>query len=778
LKYITGIIFLSLLFFRAEAQNCNITITGHVENAETHELLAGATIRVLELNSLYTTDEKGDFIITGLCEGVYNIEISHIGCETLKERIVVNRSRHFDFHLHHNKEALEEVVVSGIKTENISGYNEKLSGRNLEQYRGLSVSEALAAINGVTLLQTGSTISKPVIHGLHGSRVLTINNGVRQEAQQWGNEHAPEIDPFIAENLSVVKGVEGLRYGSDAIAGVVLVEPKILKFSEKPVGEFTAGYFTNNGQYVAAGNIESRIKKFPELAFRLQGSLKKAANIQTPDYRLNNTGQDERNFSVLTGWKKSSYSLEAYYSRFQNTTGIFTGSHIGNLTDLLAAIEAPKPDEVYLGENTYIIGRPRQEAIHHLLKLRGNYYKGENKFQLTLAMQDNTRKEFDITRSIEDKSPQQELQLLSFSEDLSWEHPSFGGMKGSAGISFSQKQQWAYGRYFIPNYQAFSAGGYIIEGWKSGNFYLQGGVRADYKTLSTSRLRYNNSEINHDFNFTTVAGSANAQYQFNQNLKANIMLVLSGRAPDVNELLSDGIHHGTASYEKGDIHLKVEKSFQAGVGVDYQSDNGVLGISFFGYNNSIRDFIYRKPVPGQPVLTVAGAYPLIVYAQTNAGLTGMDFALKLKPEGVFNFESKASILRAKDTKAKDWLILMPSDRFTQNLVFNLKNSNRFVNNYISLEFASVLKQTRIPQKLSGEVDYKLPPDAYHLTNLHASTSFKVSHIPVVLSAGVNNLFNVSYREYLNSFRYFTDDMGRNFVIRFKIIFDKNISTDH
>src|SRR5690606_31966330 len=111
------------------------------------------------------------------------------------------------------------------------------SGRNLEQYRGLSVSEALAAINGVTLLQTGSTISKPVIHGLHGSRVLTINNGVRQEAQQWGNEHAPEIDPFIAENLSVVKGVEGLRYGSDAIAGVVLVEPKILKFSEKPVGE-------------------------------------------------------------------------------------------------------------------------------------------------------------------------------------------------------------------------------------------------------------------------------------------------------------------------------------------------------------------------------------------------------------------------------------------------------------------------------------------------------------------------------------------------------------
>lgn len=778
MKYIIAFIFLSGIYFQAEAQNCNITITGHVENAETHELLAGASIKIIELDSLLSTDEKGDFTIHGLCEGVYHIEISHIGCETIRERVVINRSRHYDFHLFHIKDALEEVVISGIRSETLSGYNERLGGRNLEQYRGLSISEALAGINGITMLQTGSTISKPVIHGLHGSRILTINNGVRQEAQQWGNEHAPEIDPFIAENLTVVKGVESLKYGSDAIGGVVLAEPKSLQYADKPVAGITTGYFTNNSQYIASANFEHKLKKRPEFGYRLQGSFKKAGNISTSDYRLNNTGQEEKNFSVLTGWKKSNYSIEGYYSRFHNITGIFTGSHIGNLTDLLNAIQASKPDDVYLGEKSYSIARPRQEAVHHLVKLKGNYYKGDNKFQLTLGFQDNTRKEFDVTRGQSNNYPQQELSLVTFSEDLSWEHPSIGGGRGTAGISLSQKQQRTYGRYFIPNYDAFSAGGYLIENWRAGKLNVQGGLRADYKSIATKRLRFNNSEINHDFHFTTLAASANALYNFNRKIKANLMVVFAGRAPDVNELLSDGIHHGTANYEKGDINLAVEKSFNTGLGFDYSSESKVFNASLFAYTNRIKNFIYRKPVPEAPVLTVAGAFPLIEYAQTDARLSGIDVSVSVKPIALLQFESKASILRARDTKEDDWLILMPSDRLTQQLIFNFKNTNRFVNNYVKLEFASVLRQTRIPGKTGAASDYKLPPDAYNLTNLHASTSFKVSHIPVVLTAGVNNLFNISYREYLNSFRYFTDDMGINFMLRLRIILDKNISAEH
>lgn len=771
-------VLLSALFLPVAAQQCTIKITGHVENAETHEKLAGASIRVVELDTLLMSDEKGDFVLENLCAGSYTFEISHISCLPYTEKIAINRSRHIDFHLQHDKEALEEVVISGVKSTAVSGYSEGISGRELNQYKGMSISEALAGINGVTLLQTGSTIAKPVIHGLHGSRVLTINNGVRQEAQQWGNEHAPEIDPFIAENMTVVKGVESLKYGSDAIAGVVLVEPAALKYNDKPVGEFITGYFTNNSQWVAAANYEQKFKNLPALSYRIQGSFKKAANINTPGYRLNNTGLQEQNISILTGWKKENYTLEAYYSRFQNSTGIFTGSHIGNLTDLLEAIEAAKPADVYLGEKGYAIGRPKQDALHHLLKLKGVYYNGENKFQLIVGFQDNLRKEYNVTRNQQSNLPQQELSLQTLSEDLSWDHPSIGNLKGTAGISMSQKLQRTYGRYFMPNFDAFSTGAYLIESWRSGGLNIQGGARFDHKKISTKRLRFNNTEINHDFNYTTIGGALNARYVFNNNLKVNVMTTLAGRAPDVNELLSDGIHHGTASYELGDINLKVEKAFNTGFGIEYNSFNELFSASLFAYNNQIKDFIYRKPVPDEPVLTVAGAFPKIVYGQTNARLQGIDASIGYRFSKAVKFDSKVSLLRAKDKVLNDWLVLMPSDRLSQQIMIDLKNSSRFVNNYIRLEFNSVLKQNRIPEKGNVKTDYKLPPEGYNLTNLHASTSFKIAHTPVELSAGVNNLFNISYREYLNSFRYFTDDMGRNFIVRIKIILDKNISEKH
>src|SRR5688500_11682563 len=148
----------------------------------------------------------------------------------------------------------------------------------MEKIKGLVISEALSKINGVTLLQTGSTISKPVIHGLHSNRVLTINNGVRQEGQQWGNEHAPEIDPFIANRLTVIKGVDELRYGSDAIGGVILVEPRALRTTPGHNAESNAVYFTNNRQYVASAIFEQQLKKLPPLTYRLQGSFRKGAN--------------------------------------------------------------------------------------------------------------------------------------------------------------------------------------------------------------------------------------------------------------------------------------------------------------------------------------------------------------------------------------------------------------------------------------------------------------------------------------------------------------------
>jgi iron complex outermembrane receptor protein len=198
----------------------------------------------------------------------------------------------------------------------------------------LSLGESLQRITGVSVLQTGNNIYKPVIQGLHSSRVLILNNGIRQEGQQWGSEHAPEIDPYVANRLTVIKGASSVRYGGDAIGGVVLVEPRLLQYNPELNGELNLAAFSNNRQGVLSAMFEGGLDKSGLNAWRLQGTVKRGGNAKTPAYWLQNSGVEEFNMSAAAGWKKKEKGLELFYSLFNTRLGIFTGSHIGNLTDL------------------------------------------------------------------------------------------------------------------------------------------------------------------------------------------------------------------------------------------------------------------------------------------------------------------------------------------------------------------------------------------------------------------------------------------------------------
>jgi iron complex outermembrane receptor protein len=752
----------------AHAQNCNLRLSGHVEDSDTREKLVNAIVIIVEVNRQVVTDSTGDFAFDSLCAGDYTIQISHEHCETTRQKIQLNKKKHLDIFLPHAKNTLTEVIVEGRKEIANTGFKKELSGKALQETKGLSFSEVLSKINGVTMLQTGSTISKPVIHGLHSNRILTINNGVRQEGQQWGNEHAPEIDPFIADKLVVIKGVDELRYGSDAIGGVILVEPKPLRNIPGYAAELNTAWFTNNRQYVVSGVFEQQLKKQPAFMYRLQGTFKKGANAATPGYRLNNTGSEEKNFSFTAGWKKEQFNTELFYSQFATKVGIFTGSHIGNLTDLQNAIQSTKPDDVFLGQNTYTIQRPYQDVSHHLLKLKSNIYKGEHRFNILLAGQFNHRKEFDIVRSSTNTKPQLDLSIYTLSQDVNWEHPKKNHFSGMIGIAATQQDNSYSGRYFIPNYRSYTFGTYIIEKWSKHEWELQAGIRYDNKTINTTRLKYNGDTISHDLNFSTLASSLNAAYKVNSTWKFNTNITLASRAPHVNELLSDGIHHGTATYEKGDINLKPEQSVNVAAGISFQNTKKNLGLDINVYSNNIRNFIYQQPQPDSPVLTIAGAFPLIEYKQTNAVLSGADIAVFLKPVSNIEWNAKASILYAWNSNTNDWLILMPANRFSNELTYNFKDSKRFSNSYVSAEVMNVLQQTRVPDNRNGKQDYKAPPPGYTLVNMNASTTFLIVKLPVTIGIGVRNMLNTKYRDYLNSMRYFTDEMGRNISFRLKI----------
>lgn len=757
------------------AQNCALTITGHTEDLDTREKLAGATIHIVELNRSIITDNNGDFSFKNICAGNYKIIISHVSCDTVFKQINLTANMHIDVDMpHYSNTQLQDVTVTTHKAVAGTGFKQELKGRTLDEAKGQSFAEALSKINGVTLLQTGSTISKPVIHGLHSNRILTINNGVRQEGQQWGNEHAPEIDPFIADNLVVIKGVDELKYGSDAIGGVILINTKPLRRTPGYDAELNTVYFSNNNQYVGSAMFEQQLKALPALTYRVQGTYKRGANISTPDYRLNNTALEEINYSAALEWRKQHYNIEAFYSEFNTKTGIFTGSHVGNLTDLLAAIDADKPASVFTGQSTYKIGRPYQDVLHRLLKLHSTINTSAGTINLQAALQYNHRQEYDIIRGNSSrKGPQLNLEITTASEEASYTHPKIKNFIGTIGITAMQQQNAYNGRYFIPNYNALIFGGYAIEKWIKHEWELQGGIRYDNKTIDTRRVRSNGVINDHDFAFSTIASSLNGIYTIAPLTKVNLSISLSQRAPYVNELLSDGIHDGTGTYEQGDINLKTEKAVNIAAGFTWQNTAKNFTADINLYSNHISNFIYQQPKPDEPVLTIAGAFPKIKYQQTNARLQGIDVAATYNISQPLSFTTKASLLRARNLGIDDWLISMPSDRFTQQLNYNFLKNGKLSNAYISLEVPSVLKQTRVPDDKNGRQDYKAPPTGYTLVNLNAAADIKLGKMPVNIGVGAKNIFNKSYREYLDGFRYFTDEIGTNISVRLKFSINSN-----
>lgn len=760
-------IFLIFFGYLLPAQDCFFSIKGHVVDKDMSEHLANANITIVELGKSVVTNSKGDFEFVNICKGNYTIIATHVSCATYTKEIKVDRNIHLDIEMPHSINIGGQASVTAQKEKQNTGLKMELSGTALDATRGGSLAEALSKLNGVTMLQTGATVSKPVIHGLFGSRLLLINNGVRQEGQQWGNEHAPEVDPFLADKLTVIKGVDELKYGSDAIGGVILVEPKIMRTTIGKSLSVNTGYFTNNNLYYASAIYEEQLKRHSNWTYRVQGSFKKGANASTPSYRMNNTGLQESNFSFGLRYKQKSHTSDIFVSHFNTTLGIFSGSHIGNITDLQNAIKADKPDNVYIGQRTYVINRPRQEVNHQLFKAKTTWVKPSGKWSVLLSAQRNNRQEFDIVRSSTTTKPQLDLTILTFSQDINLEHSLLKKSNGFIGVSAVQQINNYSGRYFIPNYVSQTYGLYAIQKWSNIHWEYQAGIRADYKIVNTTRLKFNGQELNYDFSFPTIAASFNTAYKHNQYFKTNLNIALSSRAPYVNELLSDGIHHGTATYEQGNIFLQTEKSLFVNWNLNYKSKKENLLIDLSIHNNLIHDFIYQQPRPDAPVLTIAGAFPKIEWLQTNAMLTGADFSLQYNITKPLQFTTKLSVLYARNITTKDWLIWMPANRWHNQISYAFNDSKLFANNTINVEWLQVAEQKRIPNGNIPKYDFKAPPVGYQLVNMSFSTDISVKQRKMNVLVGIQNLFNTKYRDYLNTFRYFTDELGRNISIKLK-----------
>jgi iron complex outermembrane receptor protein len=386
-----------------------VRLYGAVFDKATKSPLPGANVFVQELKRGGVTDADGAFNIEGLESGRYTLVCRLLGYEEMRKTVLIaEMNLKQDFYLKSNPIELQGVEVSVEKekatlTESSQAL-EVLGDAELQKHRGQTLGETLKEIPGVTVLQTGPAIAKPVIRGLHSQRVLVLNAGVPQEGQQWGAEHAPEIDPFSPGRIEVLKGAAGVQYGSGAIGGVIRVEPRPLRALGGIGGELTLNAFSNNLQGAGSLLLEGGLSRWSGFGWRTQGSLRRAGDSKTSAYNVINSGFDERDWSVAAGYNKERGGIEMYYSHFGTELGIFLGSHLGNVTDLLRAIERGRPS--IERRFSYEVDSPKQDISHDLLSVRSRYeFSGLGRFEMQYGWQQNHRQEFDAHAPFSSKPP-------------------------------------------------------------------------------------------------------------------------------------------------------------------------------------------------------------------------------------------------------------------------------------------------------------------------------------------------------------------------------------
>ncbi len=768
------VLVLFLSFYNCFAQNeaCNYSLSGKVIDEHDKSPLLFATVYIKELERGSVSDDKGNYIINNLCRGDYTIVVSHLGCDPITETITITKSKKHNFYPEHHTEELKEFILKedGYQEEKTVARKE-LSVKELNQSRGKSLGESLKKITGVNSLSTGSSISKPVIHGMHSDRVLVLNNGIRQEGQQWGSEHAPEIDPYIANKLSVIKGAEGIRYGANAIAGVVLVEAKALRDSSGMNGEFNLAGATNGKLGVSSAMLDGNIGKLKGISWRLQGTLKRSGNVNTPDYYMKNTGLKEYNFSWALGFNKKKFGIETFYSQFNTDVGIFSSAHIGNLTDLQRAIDADEPLES--ADFTYEINRPFQHIEHELFKVKAYLATGKvGKLNFVYARQYNLRQEFDKHLSRNDSIaaldlPELQFEITTHIGELIWKQNRNKSFNSQVGISIINQANTIEGRDFIPAFVKYGTGAFFIEKWRSKNFKLEieAGIRYDY--IYQEVYKWNSSQRVYKFyeyTYNNVSGSLGTTYKPTDKLTARVNFGMAWRPPNVSELFSEGLHHGSASVEYGDTNLIAEKAYNSILGIDYVNKKFLVQVE--GYYNQIDNYIYLKPsLPA--TLTIKGAFPTFNYTQVDAILTGFDLKTTYQFIKPLSWIGKSSFLWAYNQTEKEFLIGMPANRFSNGLEYKLQNFKKLYDIYIEAGIETVLEQLNVPDNS----DYLAPPKSYNLFSFGAGFTIPTyKEQKLIVNFEINNLLNTVYRDYLNRFRYYADEMGRNYSVKLKLTF--------
>ncbi len=760
--------------------DCDSKIEGTVHDTQ-HEALMGVSVWIKELKRGTVTDQKGVYMFRNLCPGKYTLVFSSIGFQTKSHEIEVKSHQAFDYSLELLDDAihLEEVAIIEERLaleERLTQNTKTLSKTELNRLQGNNLGNIVKNITGVTVFQTGSRITKPVIQGMHSNRIQVINNGIRQEGQQWGAEHAPEIDPFLAKNISVIKGAAVLEYGLEAVGGAIIVSPPELPTSKGMSGEFHTVGMSNGWGGAVSGMLESSIGNVKGLGVRTQGTFRQLGDSEAANYVLSNTSVKEINFSVALGLKREKYGIEAFYSRFDTDLGILSSAHIGNTTDLYRAIRTGEP--AIIREFTYDLINPRQKVVHHLFKTEGFLQISEAvKLKVFYGLQINQRDEFDIRRGGRSERPALAMRLLTQTLDASLEYRHHQHWQGKVGSQSTYQDNFndvelTGSRRLIPDYNKFATGLFWIERLVKDKWEAELGLRYDYIYLKSYVFDRRGNLSIPERNFHNLAANAGFIYQLNPNTQWRTNLGISQRNPHVNELYSSGLHHAAAAVEEGDANLQAERLLKLVSTIAWQKKRWQMELS--PYYHHFDNYIFLNP--REITLTIRGAFPVFYYTQQQAYFLGLDASLQYELLPHLFVRTDMAYLQATDQ-----LIWINPNRFKHTLYYERPNWGKLANVFAKIEVVQVSRQYRAPEviedieNIPSEVvvpfDFAAAPAGYALLNVSFGSTVPFKKNAFTWSFEVENLCNTAYRDYMNRYRYFADDVGRNFTLRLSYSFD-------
>lgn len=794
--------FLILILFMAlvsesRSQSCNYRLSGKVILSDGTPL-ESASVTLGDEKSGFITNSAGAFYFSNVCTGLQKIIVRHIGFETNEKMLTISGDTTVIITLEAEIRELEAIVVheeSHQEGTNIS----RLSRNDLEALAGKSLGEQLRGISGVGTIQAGPGVSKPVIHGVNGQRILILNNGVRLEGQQWGAEHAPEIDPFIASDIQVIKDASSIRHGVDAIGGVVIVTPPPLP--EVPgLGGYLQTIGQSNGRgLTVSGSLQGGIKNAPGWGWRIQGTGKQSGDFQAPDYSLTNTGLKELNFSVAAGYHGKTGGYEIFASQFSTEIGILSGSVSSSVGDLADAISSPVPR--YTLPFSHDISNPKQAVIHRMIKMNGHQAAGSGTWRWMYAWQQNNRKEYDVRRSGLSQLPAIDLELNTHTAEVEWEESGTGASHlrfGANGMYQHNANIFGTQRIpFIPDYTSATGGLYSIWNYEAGQIKFDGGLRYDVRWYDVAGYDFKNTLYKQELMFQNVSATAGLSLRRPGGNVVMTSISSAWRPPHVSELFSLGTHQSAAAIEYGlfldsrtneilsrdEVDFKNEQSLKWVGGWKSEKENFSAEFSAFG--NLIFNYFYLRP--GGITRNIRGAYPFFRYAQTNALFFGSDVSVNWKPTNHLTISPRGNFLYAADITRQDFLPFIPANRLELFIKKEkaLKNGKTLVfaefrNRYVFRQFlaprvinpeAFLNYQNSLPVSSDDRIfDFMAAPDGYFLSGISAGLNLKSEKIRYDIRLSADNLFNTSYREYTNRFRYFADEPGRNFILSVKTTF--------